>query len=169
MDTVTAVSDDGSSVGVYTDTDGDGTVDQIIDVHRDGSFTLYLQDDDGAWSVGRTGHIDDAGAVVSDPRVDPAAAGSQPAAFGDQAPDDEGPDDESADGPQITVPGADGTGFSGAATYDATGDEMALGASVRFTGACGRDEFGDELAAALRDDGVDIAGSAASTWRPGSR
>ena len=33
-----------------------------------------------------------------------------------------------------------------------------LGARVRFTGACGRDEFGDELAAALRDDGVDLAG-----------
>ena len=127
MDTVTAVSDDGSSVGVYTDTDGDGTVDQIIDVHRDGSFILYLQDDDGTWSVGRTGHIDEAGAVVSDPGVDPAAAGSQPAAFdeqdpADQDPADQDPDDESPEGPQITVPGAAGTGFSGAATYDATGD-----------------------------------------------
>ena len=33
-----------------------------------------------------------------------------------------------------------------------------LGARVRFTGACGRDDFGDELAAVLRDDRVDIAG-----------
>ena len=33
-----------------------------------------------------------------------------------------------------------------------------MGAAVRFVGACGRDPFGDELAAALRDDGVDLAG-----------
>ncbi len=146
IDTVTTLSEDGSSVGVYTDTDGDGTVDQIIDVHQDGSFTLYLQDDDGAWSVGRTGHVDDSGQVVSDPRLDPAAAGSQPAAFGDKEfgdkefgdkefGDKEFGDEESggeptgpghptapAEGAQITVPGSDGTGFSGAATYDATGD-----------------------------------------------
>jgi ribokinase len=33
-----------------------------------------------------------------------------------------------------------------------------LGASVRLTSACGRDEFGDELAAALEQDGVDLGG-----------
>src|SRR5436190_3144756 len=33
-----------------------------------------------------------------------------------------------------------------------------LGASVRFVGACGRDAFGDQVAAALAGDGVDIAG-----------
>jgi ribokinase len=33
-----------------------------------------------------------------------------------------------------------------------------LGATVRLTSACGRDEFGDELAAALREDGVDLTG-----------
>ena len=30
-----------------------------------------------------------------------------------------------------------------------------MGASVRFTGACGRDEFGDRACAALRDDGME--------------
>jgi ribokinase len=33
-----------------------------------------------------------------------------------------------------------------------------VGATVRFTSACGRDEFGDELAAALEQDGVDVTG-----------
>jgi len=33
-----------------------------------------------------------------------------------------------------------------------------LGSTVRFTSACGRDEFGDELAAALSEDGVDLTG-----------
>ena len=44
LDSTTAVSADGTSIGVYTDLDGDGTVDQIIDVKADGSYTLYLQD-----------------------------------------------------------------------------------------------------------------------------
>ena len=33
-----------------------------------------------------------------------------------------------------------------------------VGASVRFTSACGRDDFGDELAAALEGDAVDLTG-----------
>jgi ribokinase len=33
-----------------------------------------------------------------------------------------------------------------------------MGAGVRFCGACGRDGFGDAVVAALRSDGVDIAG-----------
>lgn len=32
------------------------------------------------------------------------------------------------------------------------------GATVRFTSACGRDDFGDELAAALEADGLDLTG-----------
>jgi ribokinase len=35
-----------------------------------------------------------------------------------------------------------------------------MGADVRFCGACGRDGFGDTVVAALRDDGVDVAGLA---------
>jgi len=33
-----------------------------------------------------------------------------------------------------------------------------MGADVRFAGACGRDEFGDRLSAALAADGIDLAG-----------
>ena len=33
-----------------------------------------------------------------------------------------------------------------------------MGAEVRFVGACGRDEFGDRLSAALEADGIDLAG-----------
>ena len=33
-----------------------------------------------------------------------------------------------------------------------------VGAAVRFTSACGRDDFGDELTAALEGDGVDLTG-----------
>src|SRR5947207_15868192 len=32
------------------------------------------------------------------------------------------------------------------------------GAAVRFTSACGRDDFGDELATALAGDGLDLTG-----------
>ena len=33
-----------------------------------------------------------------------------------------------------------------------------MGADVRFAGACGRDEFGDRLCAALEADGIDLTG-----------
>jgi ribokinase len=33
-----------------------------------------------------------------------------------------------------------------------------IGADVRFVGACGRDEFGDRLSAALHADGIDLTG-----------
>ena len=123
MDTVTAVSDDGSSVGVYTDTDGDGTVDQIIDVHR-GRLVHPLPAGRRRSLVGRPDRPyrrRRRGRQRSPASTRPPPARSRPPSVTEDS-DDEGPDDESADGPQITVPGADGTGFSGAATYDATGD-----------------------------------------------
>lgn len=50
----------------------------------------------------------------------------------------------------LTVPGGKGANQAVAAAR--------AGATVRFTSACGRDDFGDELAAALEADGLDLTG-----------
>ena len=124
LDSTTAVSADGSSIGVYTDLDGDGTVDQIIDVRADGSYALYLQDPAGDWQVGQTGHITADGQVIADqtPAAEPAHA--QPAVFADGVAE---PATQPAPGggPTVSVPtGAhvDGAGYTGHAEQDATGD-----------------------------------------------
>jgi len=126
LDSTTAVSADGSSIGVYTDLDGDGTVDQIIDVRADGSYTLYLQDQAGDWHVGQTGHISADGQVIADetPAADPGHA--QPAVFADGVAEPGGDTHPAPGGePTVSVPeGAhvDGAGYTGHAEQDATGD-----------------------------------------------
>jgi len=125
-DSTTAVSADGASIGVYTDLDGDGTVDQIIDVKADGSYTLYLQDHGGDWQVGQTGHVTADGQVLADPSPVAGSDNAEPAVFaggmvepdGDTQPGPSG-------GPSVSIPvGAqvDGAGVTGRAEQDATGD-----------------------------------------------
>src|SRR6478752_7011444 len=126
LDSTTAVSADGTSIGVYTDLDGDGTVDQIIDVHPDGSYALYLQDHDDDWQVGQTGHITAEGEVVADqtPAAEPGAA--EPAVFAEGAAEPNGdPHPAAGGGPTVNIPAGahvDGAGFAGRAEQDATGD-----------------------------------------------
>jgi hypothetical protein len=119
LDSTTAVSADGATIGVYTDHDGDGTVDQIIDVNADGSYTLYVQDDHDDWGIGQTGHITGDGDVVADAYpVDDAP--SEPTLLAQSG---------SAD---IVLTGADGTRHElGAPDQDLDGDGVPESVAAR--------------------------------------
>lgn len=109
---------------VYSDLDGDGRVDQIVRVDMGGqvsAWTLGGADaENGNWQLTSTGTIDPFGGIIlSEPGIEPVGdpAGAPPPST---QPSVAGP--SAAGAPQVTVPGAAGTEFTGPATADSDGN-----------------------------------------------
>ena len=112
---------------VYSDLDGDGRVDQIVRVDLGGQVSAWTIGDhgagDGDWRLVSTGTIDPfGGTTLSPPGIGPAADSLGAAAHpigADPHPSAAAPP---TGPPQVTVPGANGTEFTGPATGDSDGD-----------------------------------------------
>lgn len=107
LDSAVTYTDAGAEV--YSDLDGDGQVDQIVRVGVDGHVTAWSTDAHGEWQVSGTGAIDPTGGISL----------QHPLSDSQSGPASETPAGEP---PQVTVPGAAGTEFTGPATEDVDGD-----------------------------------------------
>lgn len=107
LDSAVTYTDAGAEV--YSDLDGDGQVDQIVRVAVDGHVTAWSTDAYGEWQVSGVGAIDPNGGISLHHPLSDALSG-------------QAPETSSGEPPQVTVPGAAGTEFTGPATEDDDGD-----------------------------------------------
>jgi hypothetical protein len=117
-DTAVVHGQDGSTL-LVTDTNGDGTGDQVIEINADGSATVAVSDGNGDWETVATGHVDSNGNLVIDQQTSGGTPGT-PAT--PEAPGAPGTDTHGTDTHGTTDPTASANGGASGSGEDITVD-----------------------------------------------